>query len=113
MSGDFWHNHVVKSANGNKGRRKEVELNISKEYGWDLFLKQSRKCALTGIELKFPRASKDRDYTASLDRIDSAIGYVEGNVQWVHKDINMMKRIYSQDYFIRMCKLVANNFTSI
>ena len=45
--------------------------------------------------------------TMSLDRIDNNKGYIEENVQWVHKDINMMKRIYSQDYFIYMCKLVA------
>jgi hypothetical protein len=113
ISGDFWANHIVRSANGNKGRRKEIELSIDKEYAWSLFLFQNRKCALTGTELKFPRVGKDRDYTASLDRIDSSVGYVHGNVQWVHKDINMMKRIYSQEYFIEMCKLVANNNTSI
>ena len=46
--------------------------------------------------------------TASLDRIDSSKGYVEGNVQWVHKMINMSKQQYSQEEFIDMCKAVAN-----
>ncbi len=108
ISGAFWANHVVKSANGSKGRR-EIILEITKEYVWELFLKQNGKCALSGLELKFPERHKDKSWTASLDRIDSSIGYVEGNVQWVHKDINMMKRTYSQDYFIRMCKLVGAN----
>jgi len=47
--------------------------------------------------------------TASLDRIDSSKGYVKGNLQWVHKDINMMKNHYNQKYFIEICKKVATN----
>ncbi len=47
--------------------------------------------------------------SASLDRIDSSLGYIEENVQWVHKDVNMMKRIYDNNYFIKMCKLIAEN----
>lgn len=111
ISGDFWYNHIVRSAKGYKGR-KEIELSITKEYAWDLFLKQNRKCSLSGIELYFPSKWKDKNYTASLDRIDSSKGYVENNVQWVHKDINMMKRIYNNEYFIKMCKMVANNNNS-
>lgn len=76
---------------------------------WNLFIIQNRKCALSGLELSFPKTSEDQSYTASIDRIDSALGYVEGNVQWVHKDINMMKNKYNQEYFIQMCKLISEN----
>jgi AP2 domain len=77
---------------------------IDEEYALDVLVKQNYRCALTGITLRFtPR-------NASLDRIDSRLGYCKGNVQWVHKHINMMKYKYSQDYFVRMCNLVANNF---
>lgn len=106
ISGDFWYCHVVRSAMGAKGR-KPIELSITKEDAWNIFLKQNRKCALTGLQLKFPTKWKSKDWDASLDRIDSSKGYIEGNVQWVHKDINMMKRIYDQNHFINMCKLVA------
>ena len=34
-------------------------------------------------------------------------GYLKGNVQLVHKDINFMKQQFDQDYFINMCKAVA------
>lgn len=107
ISGAFWYDHIVKSATG--GKRRTIELKIDKEYAWLLFISQEMKCALTGIVLKFPVKHKDKAWTASLDRIDSSKGYVEGNVQWVHKDINMMKRIYNNQYFIEMCKLVASN----
>lgn len=109
ISGNFWYNHIIRSANGAKGRA-VLELSISKEYAWELFLKQERKCALTNIEIQFPLTYSDKTYTVSLDRIDSSIGYVEGNVQWVHKDINMMKNKYNNEYFIEMCKMVANKF---
>jgi len=108
MSGDFWYNHIVRSASGGKGRT-PIDLTITKEYAWELFIKQNRRCRLSGVEIKFPIKNKDTSYTASLDRIDSSNGYIEGNVQWVHKDINMMKRTYNNDYFIRMCQLVNNN----
>lgn len=108
MSGGFWFNHIVKSANGSKGRKK-LELEITKDYAWALFLKQNRKCALSGILITFPTRFNDKTWTASLDRIDSSKGYIDGNVQWVHKDINMMKRIYTQEHFITMCKLVAEH----
>lgn len=110
ISGNFWYNHVVRSANGAKGRNK-LKLDVTKEYVWDLFLKQGRKCALSGIELILPKKWDDNSYTASLDRIDSSEGYTKENVQWVHKDINMMKRTYSQQHFVSMCKKVAENFS--
>ena len=46
---------------------------------------------------------------ASIDRVDSMKSYEEGNLQFVHKDVNIMKNKYDQDYFIEVCKLIANN----
>ena len=106
ISGGYWYEHVIRSANGSKGR-KEKECNITKEYMWDLFLLQNRKCALSGIELSFPNHGKDSSYTASIDRIDSSLGYIEGNVQWVHKDINIMKNKFDQAHFINLCNLIS------
>lgn len=117
ISGEFWWSHIIRSANGsklNKRVRKPKELTITIEEAWDLFIKQNRKCALTGIELTFPKKWKDKSWTASLDRIDNSKGYTLANVQWVHKDINIMKNKYDQPYFTEMCRLVykttyANN----
>ena len=78
------------------------------EYAWDLFLKQNRQCALTGLPLTIAMHGNGN---ASLDRIDSLLGYEEGNVQWVHKHINLMKNALDENYFIKMCSLVAVNAT--
>lgn len=93
---------------------RKIRYSVSKRYLWDLFIKQSRKCALSGMLLTFSRSNPERTMgtTASLDRIDSSRGYVDGNVQWIHKDINRMKNHYKEDYFIRLCGMVHKNKTS-
>jgi predicted DNA-binding protein YlxM (UPF0122 family) len=80
---------------------------ISREYAENIFEKQNNCCALSGIPLIFARRRDTQNTTASLDRIDSNYGYIEGNVQWTHKHINSMKLIHSQTYFIELCKAVA------
>lgn len=109
LSGGFWQKHIVKSAKGNGKGRGGVLLTITKEYVWELFQKQKGKCALSGLDITFPIKFDDKSWTASLDRIDSGKGYEPENVQWVHKHINIMKNIYSQEHFIKMCILVADN----
>ena len=51
----------------------------------------------------------DLDTTASVDRIDSSGGYVESNVQWVHKDVNKMKMDIPQNQFIEYCKIISSH----
>lgn len=105
ISGDWWYNHVLRERNQTK--RTKVPVTITIEYAWNLFLKQERKCALSGVPINITGTHEYN--TASIDRIDSSKGYEEGNIQWVHKHINFMKRTYSQEYFIEMCKKVADN----
>lgn len=62
------------------------------------------KCQLTGWSISM---CGERP-TASLDRIDSGLGYTPSNVQWVHAMVNMCKNKYSQDLFVSMCEAVAD-----
>lgn len=83
---------------------------ISIKYIWNLFIKQKRLCYLSGIPLNILNESKRKNSrTASLDRINSSFGYVEGNVQWIHKDINIMKRDFNEDYFVDLCDKISKN----
>ncbi len=85
---------------------------ISIKYAWNLFLKQNRKCALSGVDIKFPCTVRDNENggrTASLDRIDSNKGYIKGNVQWVHKNINLAKQELSDSDFIELCRSVVKH----
>lgn len=85
------------------------EWKVSDEYLWNLLEQQQHKCSLTGIDLYFAKSHnklEKKKHNASLDRIDSNQAYIEGNVQWVDKDVNMMKQKYSQTKFIETCKAV-------
>ncbi len=90
-----------------KGRaaRRGLEYSLSNEFLLDLFEKQNRKCALSGVDIYFSK--KIKDITASLDRIDSSKGYTEDNVQWIHKVINIMKNKFNEEEFIMFCNLIA------
>jgi hypothetical protein len=112
ISGNIWssirRNGKSDSTTKRKVRkgRENLPFDIDIEYIWDLFLKQNRKCSLSGVDIYF-RGKSSRDITASLDRIDNSLGYIKGNVQWVHKDVNKMKNVFTQEYFLDMCKKIA------
>lgn len=90
-----------------KARNLTVTLTIQEI--WDLFLKQNRQCALSGLPLVFSANHGRVQGTASLDRIDSTKGYVKGNVQWVHVTVNNMKWDVPQDQFLSMCRLITKH----
>lgn len=89
----------------NNAYKRNYKWELSVEYLDNLFLNQDKKCAISRLSISFDSNFKvrDKNVTASLDRIDSKKDYIEGNVQWVHKDINKMKQDYTQKEFIEMC----------
>ena len=103
LSSSYW----CKIKAGAKSRN--IEFKITIEYAWKIFKKQKKKCALSNLSINFPSKTNLYDGTSSLDRIDSSKGYIPGNVQWVHKDINMMKWKLSQEKFIKYCSLIYKN----
>lgn len=94
---------------GNAEKR-GMAFDLTMEELWNQFLKQDRKCALTGLDLVFVKNYRNakKFQTASLDRIDSTKLYTKDNIQWVHKHINRMKMNDSEEYFIEMCRKVVN-----
>lgn len=94
---------------------RNIEWSLSKEFLWDLFLAQDKKCALSGLDIHFALGSKGKrtklpdelKATVSLDRINNNQGYVEGNVQWVHKWVNIMKNLIPNNIFIQMCHSIS------
>jgi hypothetical protein len=91
-----------------QAEKREIEFKLTKEYLTELFISQNHKCKLSGLDITMPTCCKEKKYkTASLDRIDSNIGYIENNVQWVHKNINYMKMDLEQEIFIELCKKIT------
>ena len=84
--------------------RRKLEFSLTIEYVWELFRQQHGLCALSGTEISVISIKYKK--TASLDRIDPKKGYIVGNVQWVHKDVNFMKHVFNEEKFIEWCKLI-------
>ena len=86
-------------------RGKEVSLTMEDLYDqWEL---QGGKCAFTGEALSLEDAKDKKASTASIDRVNSSLGYIKGNIQWVHKRINLMKSNMADEDFINMCNKVS------
>lgn len=81
-------------------------FDVTTEFLWNLFLKQDKKCALSGVDITMK--NKGIRGTASLDRIDSLKDYTEDNIQWVHKCVNTIKWNLSQEDFINWCAIVTD-----
>lgn len=84
-------------------------FNLTINQLWNVFLKQNKKCVMTGLPLKFSKYSGKSDGNASLDRIDSNKGYDLNNIQWIHKDVNKMKNNLKEANFLEYCKLICIN----
>jgi dCMP deaminase len=85
--------------------KRNFSFEVTGKYIWDLFLKQNRKCALSGENISFKDGIRScGGFSASLDRIDNNKGYIEGNVRWLHKDINRMRWVCNDNEFLNWCK---------
>ena len=93
-------------------KERHITFNVTMEDLWKKFLEQHGKCALSGVSLIFGPPSQIRLSTASLDRIDSQKSYDIDNVQWVHKQINMMKQSLTNEELIEWCKKIVNKKTN-
>lgn len=81
--------------------KRNIEFNLHIQDVQEVWELQEGICALTGWALEIGK-------NASIDRINSDLGYQYDNIQFVHKDINWMKNDFSQDYFVQVCKAVSN-----
>ena len=91
--------------------RRGIPFNLDIQYLWGLYLKQNKRCALTGDALILTPAYKNSNVNwgvvdASLDRIDNTKGYEIGNVWWVHKTANRFKNNYSMEELLSLCKKI-------
>ncbi len=90
------------------------ECTITLEYLRELWEKQGGLCPYTGWQLDNPETTphwnshKLHPRTASLDRIDSSIGYIPGNVQFVSVMANFAKRDFKEEELLEFCQSVIN-----
>jgi hypothetical protein len=76
----------------------------------NLWNKQGGICTYTGVNLIHKETSKEKIpffKIASLDRIDSSVGYANGNVQFVSAMANLAKHELSHKEMVEFCKTVS------
>lgn len=92
--------HYIKTVvRGAKTRGLSFEVTVS-----DLtiqLIRQNGTCSLSGRKISL------LDNSASLDRINSDIGYTKDNIQWLYKPINTMKMALPQADFLQFCREIA------
>jgi len=110
LSGDHWR-RIQQGASS-----RNLELNITIEDAWNVYLQQNGKCAISGVDImlrgqEIGISSKyvHEKTTASLDRIDSSKGYTIDNIQWIHKDLNQMKSDRTMETFLYWIKTIYEN----
>ncbi len=89
-------------------KQRGLKFSVTPKYLWKLLEKQNFRCALSGLPIDIFSPHKT---TASPDRIDVKKGYIEGNIQWVHVDVNFAKQSMTNDEFIALCKIIASKWS--
>lgn len=85
-------------------KRRGISFNLKIKYIYDLLKHQNNTCALTGEEILF--SNENDKIRPSLDRIDSSLGYINGNVQWVSRKANIFKGEMTKDELLDFCKAI-------
>lgn len=84
-----------------------LPTNLDEDFLNKLWEDQEGRCVLTGIEIELSiydwknTKYKAKPWSASLDRIDSNLGYIKGNVQFVSLSMNYAKSNFSQIDFLK------------
>lgn len=96
---------LKRQLNGNKQHSKGRGFNLTVEYIQALYDSQGGKCSLTGITLEHGGNSLR---SMHIDRIDSSLGYVEGNVQLLCKFANLGKNHHSNEDVLTILQEIRN-----
>lgn len=96
---------LKKSSQCKRRRNKVLEYNLTLEYIKELLLKQEYKDYYTG---QVPENYEDY----SIDRIDSNLGYIEGNIVITTNRVNTMKNDMSIEEFKKLISDIYKNISN-
>lgn len=90
-----------------RSKRRNLEFSITLSNLLDLWESQKGICAVTNFPMTHTEGNFD--FAVSLDRIDNAQGYVEGNVRLVCSRVNVMRNDLDIEMLGFWCRAVVNN----
>lgn len=94
---------IFHDSKGN-AKRRGIKFEIDIDYFMDICANQHGYCAVTSIPFDFSSRAREqkRPFYPSLDRIDSGIGYVKGNVRLVLTMANYAMNEWGDGPFLEM-----------
>lgn len=95
-----------------RAQRKGIRCEIDYEYLVHLYHAQNGLCAMSGAEMTYEKRTRHSVWenwaNMSLDRIDSSVGYIPGNVHLVCVSINVMKNDLPMPLFVNLCRKIVD-----
>lgn len=101
----------AKERSVSKKNQKYMTFDITLEYLKNLWEKQNGTCAISGVKMELPATlaeNRSSPFCASLDRIDSSIGYMQGNVHFVTQFCNIGKKDFKLDTVLNFIQAVKS-----
>lgn len=102
--------YYINKANCNGRKKLYGEHNLTLEFLKQLWEKQNGTCPYTGHKMDLPITTHGKHIKAknplraSLDRIDSSKGYIQGNVEFVCLGVNLAKASFSREQVMEFFK---------
>jgi len=85
-----------------------MEWDIDLDHIKNLWQKQKKRCALSGVFMTWHGGEGRQDLNASIDRKDPTKGYIIGNVQLVAQRVNTIKHTLGEGELYWWCKNIVN-----
>lgn len=93
-----------------RARRRKHPYTMTLQDLKELWERQDGRCAYTKVELRHAEdGERNFNFMASLDRIDSKLGYAPGNIQFVSATCNTAKNSMTHENFLEFMKLIREN----
>lgn len=94
---------VMRNRQASRAAKKSMTFNVTEEYLLELLVRCQFRCTVSGIPFSWETEPKRMGkWTPSLDRIDNAEGYVQGNVRLVVLAANLAMNRWGYDCLLRL-----------
>lgn len=100
--------HFISRLLNKKSRNRHLDI----DYVMGIYDAQEGFCALSGIKMTHISGEGRVPTNISIDRIDSNLGYIEGNIQLVCCAVNLAKSSWTEEEFIDICRKIVDKADS-
>lgn len=98
---------VLGRAKANAKGRRQIEFNLTADDLMHMLHSASWRCSVTGTEFTLEPIAGKKPFAPSIDRINSALGYVPGNCRVVCVAANYAMNVWGEDVLRRMIRSMA------